>query len=94
MSLSSEQTMTAIVMTPEKVAWQGAITAVESENSEGPFSVMPDHTRFITLIENTPIHFLLPDQSTKDFYFATSVLVVDDNTVTVYVHMDDTRQSI
>ncbi len=90
MSLSSEQTMTAIVMTPERVEWQGAIIAVESENSEGLFSIMPDHTRFITLLEDVPIHFLLPDESTKDFHFTTSVLVVDDNTVTVYVHMEET----
>lgn len=89
MSLSTASTMSAIVMTPESVQWQGAISAVESTNSEGPFSIMPDHTRFITIISNQPVTFFLPDDSTKVFHYPEAVLVVDDNSVTIYVHGSD-----
>jgi F0F1-type ATP synthase epsilon subunit len=95
-SVSSAQTtntptsqMQVVVISPDSVEWQGVATEVESENSEGPFSILPDHTRYITIINNHPITFILPDATTKVFHFKTSVLVVDDNTVTVYVHVVD-----
>jgi F0F1-type ATP synthase epsilon subunit len=81
--------MQVIVISPDSVEWQGIAVEVESENSEGPFSILPDHTRYITIINNHPITFILPDSTTKVFHFKTSVLVVDDNTVTVYVHIVD-----
>lgn len=76
-------------MTPEAVEWQGAITELESRNSEGPFSIMPDHTRFITIISGEPVTFYIPDGSTKVFTYKEAVLVVDDNSVTIYVHAID-----
>jgi len=89
MTLSSDHTMSAIVMTPDEVTWQGTISAVESVNSEGPFSIMPDHTRFITIISGQPVTFFLPDESTKVFTYQEAVLVVDDNSVTIYVHASE-----
>jgi len=73
-------------MTPERVEWQGSIIAAESTNSEGSFSIMPDHTRFITIISGQPVTFFLPDETTKVFLYEEAVLVVDDNAITVYVH--------
>ena len=81
--------MTAIVMTPEAVEWQGAISSFASVNSEGPFSIWPDHTRFITLIKDQPLTFYLPDGSSKIFTYKEVVVVVDDNAVSVFVHMDE-----
>lgn len=78
--------MKAIVITPDEVQWQGVISAVESANSEGTFSIMPDHTRFITIISGQPVTFFLPDATEKTFLYPEAVLVVDDNTVTIYVH--------
>lgn len=86
MSISDASIMQATVITPEAVEWQGDIVAVESQNSEGPFSIMPDHTRFITIISGMPITFFLSDEETKVFNYEEAVLVVDDNSVTVYVH--------
>lgn len=85
----SNVTMKAIVISPEAIEWQGEITAVEATNSEGDFSVMPDHTRFITLIHDKPITFFLPDDRVKTFQYSAAVLVVDDNVVTIYIHATD-----
>ena len=81
--------MTAIVMTPETVEWQGAISSLESVNSDGPFSIWPDHTRFVTIINDEPITVYFPDGSDKVFTYHEAVLVVDDNAVTIFIHMDE-----
>jgi len=86
MSSAVEQTMSAIVITPEMVLWEGAVSAVAGTNSEGPFSILPDHTRFITIILNEPVIFHLPDKKIKEFTYNKAVLVVDNNVVTIYVH--------
>lgn len=89
MTTSNEHTMKALVTSPDAVEWQGEIVAVESSNSEGPFSILPDHTRFITIISGQPVTFFLPDDSTKVFTYEKAVLVAEDNVVTIYVHVID-----
>lgn len=85
----STDTLTATVTTPEAVVWSGTVTAVESENSEGVFSILPDHARFITIIEDTPITFYLSDGATKTFTYPEAVLAAADNTVTIFANVGE-----
>ena len=84
--MATPGTIPVTVMTPSEVVWQGAVQEVASTNSEGPFSILPDHANFITILNNTPLQLYLSDDSQKTFRYAEAVLVVRDGVVSVYVH--------
>lgn len=81
-----KDTFQAAIMTPESVVWEGHVTAVESTNSEGEFSILPDHARFITILNAAPIVFYMADGSTETFTYDTAVLSCADNQLTIFVH--------
>ncbi len=60
---------TLTVMGPQAVLWSGAVAVLEGENGDGPFSIFPDHARFMTIINAKPLLATLPDGEVKEFTF-------------------------
>lgn len=66
------------------VVWEGEATSVSSTNSQGPFDILPQHANFITIIKNQPLHIVRPNKEKKTMQLTQAVLLVQDDTVSVY----------
>lgn len=47
--------------------FEGKAQAVASENNKGPFSILPGHAQFISLIDGKPIKIIDQDGKEHDF---------------------------
>lgn len=78
------KTISVKITSPEEILWEGRAKAVSSENSQGPFDVMPKHANFITLIKNKPI-IIHKKAKKKKFKFDRAVLFNRNNEVVIYI---------
>lgn len=83
---TQKDTFTVTIMTPEQVVWEGTVAALTSKNSEGSFDILPDHARFMTLIEKAPIDLIRADGSKEQLTYDTAVLFFHDNAAKIYIH--------
>ncbi len=77
-------TFTVQILSPQSVVWEGQVIALESENVEGEFSILPDHARFMTIIGKVPILAVLPNEKVETFSFPQAVLFFADNVAKIY----------
>lgn len=80
------KTLHVQVLTPQGVTWEGEATAVSSENSEGPFDLLPEHAHFISLVEKKAIT-VATQPEVKTFTFETAVIRLIDDKVTIYANI-------
>ena len=66
------------------VVWEGEARSVSSENSDGPFDILPMHANFITLIRSKPISIVDAEGKEKRFTYDNAVIHVQDNKVNIY----------
>jgi|GEM_PF-762251 len=70
---------------PEKVFWEGGAFAVSSKNSQGSFDILPQHTSFLTIVEDQPIK--ISNQKKKmlqEFRFPQALIYNRNNRVAIY----------
>lgn len=79
------QTIATKIMSPVAVVYEAPVTAITAENSEGVFDILPDHARFMSLLNPTPITLELPDASVATFTFENAVLFFEDNIAVIYI---------
>lgn len=84
--MARDETFRFVVISPAGVEWEGDVVALETENSEGPFSILPDHARFMTVLGNVPVVVQTTQQEEQTFTHEQSVLYADNNVVKLYVH--------
>jgi F0F1-type ATP synthase epsilon subunit len=75
--------LTVSISSPSHFIWQGNADAVSSINTKGPFDILPEHTNFITIIENKPI-IIRSGKEKKDFLFERAVIYTYSNYVSIY----------
>jgi len=80
-----------VIKSPTEIIWEGEAEWVSSENSVGPFDVLPGHANFITLIDNKPI--VIQDTNTKKerYVFKRAALLVKNDEVSIYTHLEHKR---
>lgn len=81
-----EDTFTTTILSPLSIEWEGQVTALESQNSDGAFAIMPDHARFMTLLHNVPIVLYPVIGEPLSFTYREAVLYVEDNEAHIYIH--------
>jgi len=72
-------------MSPVALVWEVEAEALSAENRDGPFDVLPDHARFLSLVGEAPVAVTLRDGSSKTFNFENAVLFFEDNIATIYI---------
>lgn len=77
--------ITVIIQDPQTVVWRGTVSALASENSEGPFSIYEDHANFMTVLEAVPLTLIADDGSEIVHELTQAVLVYTDNVAHIYV---------
>ncbi|OGC59241.1 hypothetical protein A3A70_00950 [candidate division WWE3 bacterium RIFCSPLOWO2_01_FULL_42_11] len=75
-----------IIQNPDEIVWQGEAISVSSINSAGPFDILPQHAKFISILENQKISVRTQTQ-TLSFNFYTSVLSIENNVVTIFANL-------
>jgi F0F1-type ATP synthase epsilon subunit len=73
-----------IVQSPVAKVWEGEVVSLSAENSEGPFDILPDHARFMSLLEPDSLSIELPSSEVKSFKFTSALLYVDEDVATIY----------
>jgi len=74
-----------IIQSPVAIVWEGDVKVLSAENSEGVFDILPDHARFMSLVNATPLALELVNDETKSFTFTDALLYVDEDVATIYV---------
>lgn len=64
--------------------WKGDALSISTENSEGPFDILPQHANFITLIKEKTITVLDTEHNEKKYAFKQAVLYTIENKVRIY----------
>jgi F0F1-type ATP synthase epsilon subunit len=67
-----------------KETYSAIAFAVTSENSVGPFDILPTHANFITQVFNK-IFIRTEGKEDKNFEFKSGVLEVSDNKVNIFL---------
>lgn len=82
----ADQLLHVRVNTPEKLLWEGDAASVSSQNSDGPFDILPLHANFITIVEAADI-IVRTGTEEKKFTFPHSVIYAHANKVFVYANI-------
>lgn len=72
------------IQNPEVLVWEGEALSLSSENSMGPFDILPYHARFISVIEDRPIRIRLPGGEEKVFTFPRALISLSKDMVFIY----------
>ena len=84
--MKSQDTFQVVVMSPDAVVWQGNALSLSSLNSEGPFDLLPDHARFMTLLQKVEVTLELPQDTQHVLHLEHAVLFFQDSKATIYIH--------
>jgi F0F1-type ATP synthase epsilon subunit len=79
------KTIKVRIMSPVALVWEVDATAITAENSAGVFDILPDHARFLSLMNNTPFTVELVDGTKKLFTFENAMLFFEDNIAVIYI---------
>ena len=73
-----------VVATPDELIWEGKAESVSSENSAGPFDILPQHANFVTMIKGKPITIRTIGDGEKTFTYKNAVITVAKDKVSIY----------
>lgn len=79
---SKKATLAVKIQTPSGITWEGVAHSVSSVNSKGPFDILPEHARFITVLEKQTVEVRTINE-VKKFTIERGVLSVTDNKVSI-----------
>ncbi len=82
------------VISPKADLFVGEATAVSSTNSVGPFDILWQHAKFITLVEKKPLVVRLANGQKQEFSFDLAIVHVHDNQVDVYTNPLEAGQEL
>lgn len=74
------------IHSPNNVIWEGEVEWLSSNNSQGPFDILPLHSNFITIIENQPIR-MKTAEGIKEHIFPSAILYTYRNTIRIYTNV-------
>ncbi|MCL4390133.1 MAG: hypothetical protein M1484_04315 [Patescibacteria group bacterium] len=73
------------IISPKEEFFSGEAASVSSVNSVGSFDILPEHAKFVTIVEKKPIILRLPDHQEQTFNFDLAIIRVHDDQVDIYV---------
>ncbi|HFC10578.1 MAG TPA: hypothetical protein ENJ75_00030 [Candidatus Kaiserbacteria bacterium] len=77
------ETINVTISSPDEILWRGKAESISSENSVGPFDILPEHSNFITLVKDKPIVIRTP-RGEETFTYKNSVISVQNEEVAIY----------
>jgi len=74
------------INSPGELLWEGDAQWVSSENTQGPFDILPFHANFVSIIENKAIKIKTAEK-TLQYDFPHSVIYAHTNKVFIYTNI-------
>lgn len=74
------------IISSHEDVFNGSALSVSSVNSAGKFDILPQHAKFITLVENNPIVVRLPDNKVREFRFNLCIIHAHNDQVDIYTN--------
>ncbi len=90
----SQNLLQVRVVSPHEELFSGEVLSVSSINSVGPFDILPEHAKFVTLVEKQSVVLRLPDGQKKEYKFNLAIIHVKDNQVNVYTNPKEVGQEL
>ncbi len=79
--------LTVVVTSPDEKVWEGQASSVSSENSEGPFDILPQHANFVTMVTDKPIVVRTTTEGENTFSYKNAVISVSGDKVSIYYNI-------
>ena len=76
-------TFKLIVSTPDGDMFNGEAYMLSLRGTEGSLGILAGHIPFVTVLKPADCHFILPDNTRRDFTCGTGLLLVEKERVTV-----------
>jgi F0F1-type ATP synthase epsilon subunit len=73
------------VQTPRSIIFEGKAQAVASEDTRGPFSIIPQHANFLAIISKSPIMIIKSDGSKLSIPVNQAIVHNFQDNVSIYV---------
>jgi len=90
----ADQLLRVRIVSPKEDVFSGEATSVSSVNSVGAFDILPQHAKFVTLVENKPIILRLPNKEKKEFNFSLAIIHVYEDKVDIYIEPGEIGQDL
>ena len=71
------------ISTPAGDAFSGKAVSLSVRGTEGALGILAGHVPFVTVLKPADCHFILPDDTQKDFACGMGLLLVEKDLVTV-----------
>lgn len=71
------------IATPAGDAYDGRAVSLSVRGTEGSLGILAGHMPFVTVLKPYDCHFVLPDNSVRNFTCGTGLLLVEKERVTV-----------
>lgn len=84
MSTTPQDHLEVFVINPDEMIWSGKAKSVSSENSAGPFDILPQHANFVTMIKNKPIVIRTDTDQKIEYSYKSAVISVEKDKVLIY----------
>lgn len=85
--IKTEDFIIVKIIAPDKLLFEGQVTAISSKNSKGDFDIIPDHTNFITVITEQLIIINLKGEE-RQFTFSTGIVHFYNGIADIYLNID------
>lgn len=92
--MAQAKLLTVRVISPQVTLFSGPALSVSSVNSVGNFDILPEHAKFVTLVENQKVTLQLPDGNKREFAFKLAIIHVKEDEVVVYVDPKEAGQEL
>lgn len=79
------KTLSVKIQTPRNLIFEGQAQAVASEDSRGPFSIIPEHANFLAVISNNPIRVIKEDGTELSIPVNQAIVHNYQDKVSIYV---------
>lgn len=90
----ADQLLKVRIVSPREDVFVGEALSVSSVNSVGNFDILPQHAKFITLVEKKPLVLRLPNKERKEFNFSLAIIHVHENQVDIYIEPSEIGQEL
>lgn len=92
-SIANDAKINITVLSPNETLFSGEAAAITCHNDEGDFDVLPLHTNFISLI-NQSILIHLINGETKKIDIGNALLKALENNITILLNIDLTEKDV
>ncbi len=92
--MANPLTIDVRVLSPKTDLFVGKVLSVSSTNSAGDFDILPEHAKFVTLVENKPLILRLPGGEKREFNFPLAILHAYDNKVDIFTNPEEIEEEL